>query len=375
MFSSQSYNPDGMYSVYIPTIHNSYTEHSVRVFFELNHTGEVVRVDFAPFKNDEKKGYRHAFVHFNPLSRTNNIMKTIEEEGSYRFYPYEKQTRMNTQISEKQQNEYWIFLKNKAPVPETEQNIHQLSHNAKLMEEREAQMVQKIAQMEEHAKQMEERMAKMEDKMSSLIQLNEKFASIIEVQSININTISRMINIKEEEPVVKVKEEIKVKEEEGMCRICHKVEVPQNEVVCAECWKHCEPAMPFTREGIESEFRNIKTEGEERYWRFYEKFEEQLGQYSKDTMWLFDSSTKEIEKLAEKNGKSVEDIQYCIERINYIRTSSRHAEERTNRIMEVVYYLVEQVAGKEVSDIKLDFMKFNYIEKNSGLPLEIEELL
>ena len=100
------------------------------------------------------------------------IMKTIEEEGSYRFYPYEKQTRMISQISEKQQNEYWILLKNKAPVPETEQNIHQVSHNMKLMEEREVQMVEKMAKMEE-------RMVKMEEKMSSVIQLNENFASII----------------------------------------------------------------------------------------------------------------------------------------------------------------------------------------------------
>ena len=361
MLSNQSCNTNGMYSVYIPTIHNSYTEHSVRVFFKTNHTGEVVRVDFAPFKNDEKKGYRHAFIHFNPLSRTNNIMKTIEEEGSYKFYPYEKQTRMNTQISEKQQNEYWILLKNKAPVPETEQNIHQVSHNMKLMEEREVQMVEKMAKMEE-------RMVKMEEKMSSVIQLNEKFASIIEVQSVNIQTLSKLINIKEkEEP------EVKIKIEEGVCRICYKVEVEMNRPICAECWNHCE--IPFTKESIESEFRNVKTEGEERYWRFSEKFEEQLSQYSKDTMWLFNSSTKEIEKIAEKNGKSVEDIGHCIERIEYLRSLFRHAEDKTERIMDVVCYLVEQIASKEVVDVKLNFMKFNYIEKKSGTPLTIEELL
>jgi hypothetical protein len=268
------------------------------------------------------------------------------------------------------------LLKNKAPVPETEQNIHQLSHNIKLMEEREAQMVEKMAkmeereaQMEERHAQMEERMAKMEEKMSSVIQLNEKFASVIEVQSVNIQTLSKLINIKEKEP------EVKVKIEEGVCRICYKVEFKMNGPLCAECWNHCEPVIPFTKESIESEFRNVKTEAEERYWRFYEKFEEQLSQYSKDTMWLFDSSTKEIEKIAQKNGKSVEDIRYCIERINYIMSSSKHAEEKTNRIMDVVYYLVEQVAGKEVADVKLDFMKFNYIEKKSGLPLTIEELL
>jgi hypothetical protein len=334
------------------------------VFFETNHIGEVVRVDFAPFKNDEKKGYRHAFIHFNPLSRTDMIMKTIEQEGSYRFYPYEKQTRMITQISEKQQNEYWILLKNKAPVPETEQNIHQLSHNMKLMEEREAQM-------EERHAQMEERMAKMEEKMTSLIQLNEKFSSIIEVQSVNIQTLSKLINVKEK----KEKEpEVKVKLEEGVCRVCYKIEVKMNGPLCAECWNHCEPAIPFTKESIESEFRNIKTEDEERYCRFYEKFEQQLSQYSKDTMWLFDSSTKEIEKLAEKNCINKEDILYCIERINYIKSSSRHAEDKTDRIIDVVYYLVDQVAGNNIANDKFNFMKFNAFE-NSGLPLKIEELL
>jgi hypothetical protein len=336
----------GQYSVYIPTIHNSYTEQSVRAFFELNHTGEVVRVDFAPLKHDEKKPYRHAFVHFNPLSRTSMIMKTIEEEGSYRFYPYEKNTRMNTQISEKQQNEYWIFLKNKAPVAETEQNIHQVSHNVKLLEERlekMEQMEEKMAQMEkkiERFEQMEERLEQMEHKMSNLIRLNDTFAKVIEVQSINIQSLSGIISTKEQS--VKV-----------------------------------EPAIPLTNaslEAIETEIHNVKTECDEKYWQVYDKFEEQMEQYSKDATWLFNCASKEIEKLAEKNGKTVRDIQYCVERVDSAMFSCRHAEEKDNRIMDVVYYLLVQLAGKEVADAKFDFMKFNYVDR-SVAPLKNKELL
>jgi hypothetical protein len=351
-----------MYSVYIPTIHINNTEDVIRQQFSLNNVGNVVRVDFAPFPNEDKKDFRQAFVHFIPLAKSDIIIAEIETEGSYRFYP------------DINKNYYWILCKNKAPVPDTQQNIHQLSHNAKLMEEREAQMAQKIAQMEEHTKQMEERMAKMEGKMSLVIQLNEKMASVIEVQALNIQTLSRL-SIKEE-PVKEepVKEEVKVKLEEGVCRICSKVEVPHNEVICAVCLSHCEPATTLTMESIETEFCNIKTEGEERYWRFHDKFVQELGQYSADTLHLFDSNKKDIEKLADKNGKNVEDIEYCIDRINYIMSSSRHSEERINRIMEVVHYLVEQVAGKQVAGDKYSYMKFNAIEK-CRLALTVEELL
>jgi len=331
----------GQYSVYIPTIHNSYTEHSVRAFFELNHTGEVVRVDFAPLKHDEKKPYRHAFVHFNPLSRTNMIMKTIEEEGSYRFYPYETNTRMNTQISEKQQNEYWIFLKNKAPVAETEQNIHQVSHNVKLLEER----LEKMEKMEEKMAQMEQRLEQMEHKMSNLIRLNDTFAKVIEVQSINIESLSKIISTKEES----------VKEQSVKA----------------------EPAIPLTNaslEAIETQIHDVKTECDEKYWQVYDKFEEQMEQYSKDATWLFKCASNEIEKLAEKNGKTVRDIQYCVERVDSAMFSCRHAEEKDNRIMDVVYYLLVQLAGKEVADAKFDFMKFNYVDR-SVAPLKNKELL
>ena len=339
-----------MYSVYIPTIHINNTEDVIRQQFSFNHVGEVVRVDFAPFPNEDKKDFRQAFVHFNPLLKTNIIIAEIETEGSYRFYP------------DINRNSYWILCKNKAPVPETEQNIHQISHNSKLMAER-------LEKMEKYAEEMEERMAKMEGKMSLVIQLNEKMASVIEIQALNIQTLSRL-SVKEE-----VKEEpVKIKVEEGVCRICSKVEVPHNEVVCAEFWKHCEPATTLTMESIETEFCNIKTEGEERYWRFHDKFIQELGQYSADTLHLFDSNKKDIGKIAEKNGKNVEDIQYCIERINYIMSNVRHSEEKINRIMEFVHYLVEQVAGNNIANDKFDFMKFNLVE-NSELSLTVEELL
>ena len=130
-----------LYSVYIPRIHNSFTDFSVITFFERNQVGRVERVDFTPFKNDEHKGYRQAFVHFSPLRKTSGVLQEIEEQDSCRFYPYRQYSHaLNSDISEKQQNEYWILLKNNAPVPKTELNIDQIAHNQKLMETKMAQM-------------------------------------------------------------------------------------------------------------------------------------------------------------------------------------------------------------------------------------------
>jgi hypothetical protein len=55
------------------------------------------------------------------------------------------------------------------------------------MEEREAQMVQKMDQMTQ-------KMEKMEENMGLIMQINEKFAKTIEVQSTNIQILSERLS-------------------------------------------------------------------------------------------------------------------------------------------------------------------------------------
>jgi hypothetical protein len=252
-----------------------------------------------------------------------------------------------------------------------------MTHVAQMMIDMEQKMAQKMvhmeqkmAKMEERNAQMEERLEKMEEKMSISIQVNERLTQIVDVQGINIQTLSKLLIIKEE-PIVK--EEVKDK-----CRICGKNEIDRNQSVCSDCWRHCEPAIPLTRAGleaIEQEITSLRTEDEERFWRFHDKFIEQLGEYSQDTMHLFNSNEKEIRKLAEKHEKSVEDIRYCIDKMNYLKSSFGHMDDKVTRIMDVVQHLTEIISGREVAETKFAFMKFNCIESAKGGRLTLDDLV
>ncbi len=238
------------------------------------------------------------------------------------------------------------------------------------MAQKMVQMEQKIAQLEERNTQLEERNAQLEEKMTISIQVNERLAQIVDVQGINIKTLSNLMIIKEEHIS---KEEVKEK-----CRLCCQNEVDKNENVCSDCWRNCEPAIPLTRAGleaIEQEISSLRTEDEERFWRFHDKFTEQLGEYSHDTMHLFNSNEKEIRKLAEKHEKSVEDISYCIDKMNYLKSSFGHMDDKVTRIMDVVEHLIEIISGREVAETKFAFMKFNYIESAKGGRLTLDDLV
>jgi len=253
----------------------------------------------------------------------------------------------------------------------------QMAKKITQMEEREAQMAQKMAQMEERMEKMEEREAQMEEKMSLSIQINERLAQIVDVQGINIQTLSNTLNrfLNKAEEIV-LEQPMKTEEPVEKCRICSQVEVSGNKVICADCWKHCEPAKQAGLEAIEIEITNLRTEDEERFWRFHNKFTEQLGEYSQDTLHLFNSNETEIKKLAEKHNNSAEDLRFCINRYNNLKSNIGNTDERVGRIMDVVNYLTERTAGKEIADAKLNFMKFNYVENNSkSTRMTIDELL
>ena len=301
-----------LYSVYIPTIHKNYTDLSVVTFFECNQVGRVERVDFVDFQNDEKKGYRKAFVHFRPHQKTTSIWEEIEEKGSCRFYPYRQYSHaLNSDISQKQQNEYWILLKNNAPVPKTELNIDQIAHNQKLMEERSALMEERSALMEEREAlmvqkmdQMTEKMKKMEEKMEMMIQINEKFTNTIELQSTNIKILSdRLSKMSNSDTQIK-------------------------------------PDM-------EQEITNLKTETEEQYWYLYQKNET----LALDVSHLYERLWLDVEKLIKKTDKNITEIADCHHRGWELTNKIKSTDEKVNRIFDVVQSVVEQISDKAMAHL------------------------
>ena len=332
-----------MYSVFIPTISKAHTEEIIANYFALNSVGKVERVDFVEFQNDEEdracdaKRFHQAFVHFSPQQKTREIMEAIEQKGSYRFYPF------------KEQNQYWILLKNKNPVPKTELNVNQLAHNQKLMEERYVQMeerealmvekmekmFQKMEKMEERSAQMEERearmvqrMTKMEDEMKMLIHLNEKFAQTFDVQTINIQTLSNLV---------------------------------------------CKRSQPETQatpdmEEIEQKITELKTKVDDQYWRLISKNESLAADVSiiYERLWL------DVEKLIKKTDKNTTDIADHYDRLYKLTHKVRFADDKINRVIDAVQSVIEeQVSDKEVSDLKADIMRYG--EPRRGKMI-IEEL-
>ena len=319
-----------MYSVFIPTISKIHTEEIIANYFALNSVGKVERVDFVEFQSGVKglqKDFQQAFVHFSPQQKTREIMEAIEQKGSYRFYPCEMKERHS--CSFKEQNQYWILLKNKNPVPKTELNVNQLAHNQKLMEEREALMVEKMAQMEEREARMIQRMTKMEDEMKMIIQLNEKFAQTFDVQTINLQTLSNLV--------------------------CKR---NQSET----------PATPDISE-LEEKISELKTDIDNQYWRLISKNES----LAVDVSTLYERLWLDVEKLIKKTDKNITDIADCHNRAYKLEIKLRFADDKINRVIDTLQSVIEeQVSDKAVSDLKVDIMRYG--EPRRGKMI-IEELL
>jgi len=315
MASSNPQEDIYMYSVYIPKIHKSYQNFSIVTLFERNRVGYVERVDFVDFQNDEKNGYRQAFVHFRPHQKSAAVWEEIQGEGSYRFYPYQQYRHgLVTDVSEKQQNEYWILLKNNTPVPKTELNVDQLAHNQKLMEEREAKMEERMAQLEKREAEMEERMAKMEEKMALTVQVSDKFAKTFAVQTMNMQTLSDIV-CKRNEPVTS--------------------------------------ANPDMIE-LEQKISELQTETDNRYWQLISKNES----LAVDVSTLYERLWLDVEKLIKKTDKNIANIADGDHRVWELTNKFKSTEERVYRVVDVVELLVEQVEGKTVSDFKAEIMRY-----------------
>jgi chromosome segregation ATPase len=330
-----------MCSVFIPTIPKVHTEEIIANYFALNCVGKVERVDFVEFQSGVKglhndiKDFHQAFVHFTPDQKTHEIMEAIEQKGSYRFYPYEMKERHS--CSFKEQNQYWILLKNKNPVPKTELNVNQLAHNQNLMEEREAIMVQKMEKMEQRMAQMEERefqmlqkMVKMEDEMKMMIQLNQKFAQTFDVQTANLQTLSNLVCKRNQQET------------------------------------QASPDM----EKIEQKISDLKTDVDDQYWRLISKNES----LAEDVSTLYERLWLDVEKLIKKTDKNITDIADCDQKAYELTQKFKRTEERVYRVIDQVQRVTEQLADKAVSDYTAEIMRYGK-ESDSKGKMTIEELL
>jgi hypothetical protein len=135
-------------SLYIPSVKISYTEDNIKYIFGILGLGLVNRIDFVPIMKtvtgkEEKiecNKFKQAFLYIDPRTQfiwRRDIVSALDENKAHKIYP------------NKDQNEYWIILKNKSPVPyaTTELNIHQLVHNNSLLEAR-------ILELEEEIKKL-----------------------------------------------------------------------------------------------------------------------------------------------------------------------------------------------------------------------------
>ena len=172
--NQSSVNNMDVFSVYIPSINKNNTVDKIkRKFLELS-VGQVYRVDFAAIKGKEESKFQSAFVYFTKLLFTPSyIIDEIEKFGAHRLDLYK-----NYFVSRDHEGEYWLLLKNKIPFKETTLNVHQISHNATLLEEKVTGMDTKMAQMDTKMAQMDEKMARMAQMDEKMAQMEEKMTQM-----------------------------------------------------------------------------------------------------------------------------------------------------------------------------------------------------
>jgi hypothetical protein len=143
-------------SFYIPRMNISYDKTQVKNELEAKINCVVERIDFVSIVNPDKStnpNYRSAFIHMYLGGYTcEEIYKTTYvEEKAYKFY------LINGYF-----DSYWLLLKNKNPLSETDLNLCQVVENARLLEER-------VSKQDEIIKYQAEKLLKIEDTLYQLL--------------------------------------------------------------------------------------------------------------------------------------------------------------------------------------------------------------
>ena len=129
------------YSFYVPLMALRYTEESVKTIFESKFgLGVVNRVDFVAIEGNQR--FQKAFIHMSTINCIESVdaimTKVFNNHESVRMYP--DAVNVNT---------YWILLANKNPVTETSLNIHQVTENARILQELVFKQTEQIARLQE----------------------------------------------------------------------------------------------------------------------------------------------------------------------------------------------------------------------------------
>lgn len=159
------------FSIYIPTLRKQYRVEYIIYLFWVFGLGNVDRIDFVPIMKSkleaadleegelpeliEDTKFRQAFLYIRHNTEwAAELVQTIEEHGSYRFYPY-KVAHENINGNP---NEYWVIRKNTSPIPyaTTDLNIHQLANNNALLEARLAELEAKNRLLEDLLDELDE---------------------------------------------------------------------------------------------------------------------------------------------------------------------------------------------------------------------------
>jgi hypothetical protein len=160
------------HSIHIPTVKKCYSVDKIIFLFWRHGLGKVDRVDFMPItlkNNMECPDFKQAFIYIDPRSAWHpDIVESIENDQPYKIYPNKEEAFEHLRDEE----EYWLIVKNKSPVPytTTTQNVHQLANNLALLEqrlvERELELAQREAQLSEREAQLAQREAQLAQRLS-----------------------------------------------------------------------------------------------------------------------------------------------------------------------------------------------------------------
>jgi len=117
-------------SFYIPRVRSYWTEYQVALAFRAHGIGIVERVDFGDFVPEGQTGTRMMFVH---ICGSAPAFQQSLSSGPY-----------NLQVAE---NEFWMILPNKNPLPKTHLNVHQLFDVVRKQDQRIASLEAKVCEL------------------------------------------------------------------------------------------------------------------------------------------------------------------------------------------------------------------------------------
>lgn len=120
-------------SFYVPRMRAHWTIDQISNW--VSPLGVVDRIDLGDFVPSNQTGIRCAFIHMSWLC--SGVQEWIDEETASKGHP-------KLQVPN---NEYWMLLPNKNPIPRTHLNIHQLAEITRKQDERIAQLQALVVQL------------------------------------------------------------------------------------------------------------------------------------------------------------------------------------------------------------------------------------